>query len=245
MLGRVSPYRAAVSQSELEAETGVGPVTLVLGPKSTRLTVGPQVWTIADNHLVVATQGKRKAKKRSIRLGEASLYVARAWPTKEVSLWLERKPGVVQRMLGLPPMPGMNESAVKAWRDLERLATSLQDALIDYGAGARAFELGNGQHRVFALRYPHKLIVYARKVFREKPRRIIELREDGSLALPGRQRDRVIPMDKGMEVIASGDRISFCHPDGEHVAGVFLPWIGDADRVELTRRFQALIATLR
>jgi len=245
MLGRVSPYRATVSQSELEAETGVGPVTLALGPKSTRLTVGPQVWTIADNHLVVATQGKRKAKKRSIRLGEASLYVARAWPTNEVSLWIERKPGVVQRMLGLPPMPGMNENAVKAWRDLERLATKLQDALIEYGAGARAFELGNGQHRVFALRYPNKLIVYARKVFREKPRRIIELREDGSLALPGRQRDRVIPMDKGMEVIASGDRISFCHPDGEHVAGVFLPWIGDADRVELTRRFQALIATLR
>ncbi|MCP4445032.1 MAG: hypothetical protein GY811_06760 [Myxococcales bacterium] len=225
------------------AETSLGPVKLSLGPRSTRLSVGPQVWTIADDHLMVATpaKGKRKAKRRSIRLGDSRLYVARAWPTNEVSLWLERKPGVVQRMLGLPPMTGMHEETIKAWRDLERLATRLQDALIDYGAGARAFEVGNGQHRVFALRYPAKLVVYARKVFREKPRRIVEVREDGALALPGWHKDRIIPMDRGMEVIASGDRINFCHPDGEHAAGIFLPWIGDADRVELTRRFQALI----
>ncbi len=240
---RVSPYRATVSQSEIDAQTGIGPVKLVLEPRSTSLTVGQQVWTIADDHLVITSQGKRRSKRRSFRLGKACLYVARAWPTNEVSLWLERKPGVVQRMLGLPPRPGMSEDVVSSWRDLERLASKLQDALLTYGAGARAFELGSGQHRVFAVRHPNKLTVYARKVFRERPRRIIEVREDGSLAFPGRQRDRVIPMERGVEVITSGDHISFCHADGEHVAGVFLPWIGDADRVELTRRFRALLAT--
>ncbi len=242
----MAPYRATVSRSEIEAQTGVGPVTLTLEPKSTRLSLSGQVWTVADDHLVVVTQGKRKPRRKSFRLGKAQLYVARAWPTNEVSLWLERKPGVVQRMLGLPPMPGMSEDIVASWRDLERLASKLQEALAAYGAGARAFELGSGQHRVFALRHPSKLTVYARKVFRERPRRIIELREDGSLAVPGRQRDKVIPMNRGVEVIATGDRISFCHGDGEHVAGVFLPWIGDADRVELTKRFKALLApTLR
>jgi hypothetical protein len=243
MMALVSPYRATVSQSELDVETGVGPVRLCLGPKTTRLSVGPQIWTVADDHLVVVTQGKRRPRKRSIRLGDARLFVARAWPTNEVSLWIERKPGVVERMLGLPPMPGMDEEVIKAWRDLERLASRLQEALIDYGSGARAFEFGNGQNRVFAVRYPAKLVVYARPVFREKPRRIIELRDDGTLAVPGRnQKDRVFSMERGVEIIATGDRISFCHPDGEHVAGVFLPWIGDADRVELTRRFQALLA---
>tara|TARA_R110002096_G_scaffold171490_4_gene344472 strand:+ start:98014 stop:98649 length:636 start_codon:yes stop_codon:yes gene_type:complete len=208
-----------------------------------RLTVGPQVWTVADNHLVVATQGKRKTKTRSIRLGEARLYVARAWPTNEVSLWLEQKDGVVQRLLGLPPMPGMNEGVIKAWRDLEQLATMLQEGLSDYGAGVQACELGTGGHRVFTLHYPSKLVVFARKVFRENLRRIVELREDGSLALAGRRRDRIIPMRAGMEVIARGDRVNFCKPDGEQVAGIFLPWIGDADRVELSRWFQALSAT--
>tara|TARA_R110002073_G_scaffold123819_14_gene268085 strand:- start:56106 stop:56741 length:636 start_codon:yes stop_codon:yes gene_type:complete len=208
-----------------------------------RLTVGPQVWTVADNHLVVATQGKRKTKTRSIRLGEARLYVARAWPTNEVSLWLEQKDGVVQRLLGLPPMPGINEDVFKAWRDLERLAIVLQEALTDYGASVRACELGSGRHRVFTLHYPNKLVFFSRRVFRENPRRILELREDGSLALAGRRRDRIIPMRAGIEVIASGDSVSFCKPDGEQVAGIFLPWIGDADRVELSRWFQALSAT--
>lgn len=242
----MSPYRATVSQTELLAETAVGQVTLTLGPKSTKLEVGPRTWSIADDHLVVTTRpkkGKRKPKKRSIRLGDSRLFVAHAWPTNEVSLWVERKSGVVQRLLGLPPLPGMSESVMKAWKELEKLAGNLEQALADYGDGARASELGSGQNRVLVLRYPDKLVVYARKVFREKPSRIIELREDGSLALPGRTKDRVIPMDRGMEVIASGDRISFCHPDGEHVAGVFLPWIGAADRVELTRRFQSLVAT--
>ena len=232
MLTKVAPYRATVSQSELDAETGIGPVKLSLSPKSTRLTIGSQIWTIADDHLVIASQGKgkRKPKKRSIGLGDAGLYVARAWPTNEVSLWLERKSGVVQRLLGLPPQSGM---------------TKLQNALVGYGRGARASELGNGQNRVLVLQFPEKLVVYARKVFREKPRWIVELRQDGSLALPGRPKEKVICMDRGMEVIASGDRINFCHPDGEQVAGIFLPWIGDADRVELTRRFRALIAATR
>jgi len=81
-------------------------------------------------------------------------------------------------------------------------------------------------------------------VFRERPRRKIELHNDGSLVFPPsfrKKSDRVVPMERGVKVIASGDRVCFCHPDGEQVAHAFLPWIGAAERKELTRRFQQMV----
>lgn len=239
-----SPYRAAVSQAQLEARTDVGTIKLVVAPQHTRLEVGPRVWTIANDTLTVVTQTKKRPKKRSVLLRGAHLYVARAWPTNEISLWLERRAGVIQRLLGLPPIPGMSEETMETWRELDRLASRLQEALADYSEGATAFELGNGQHRVFALQTDGRLVVFARPVFREKPRRVVELQSDGTLLIPGRRgKDRSITMERGLEVIATGDRIQFCHRDGEQVAGIFLPWIGSAEREELTRRLQALVPT--
>jgi len=244
MMGPVSPYRAVVSLREFEAETDLGPVTLSLSPQSTQLVLGEQVWTVADNLLVVVTQGKRRAKKRSIPLGATRVYAARAWPTNEVSLWMERKTGVVQRILGLPPKVGMSEEVMQTWRDLEKLALLLQEALVDYGAGGQAVEFGKGQNRVLVLRFPTKMMVYARPVFREKARCILTLQTDGSLATPGRRNDRVVSVNARDKVIASGDRINFCHADGENVAGVFLPWVDAADRAELARHFQDLLLSI-
>ena len=236
-----SPYRASVSESKIEALSERGQVTLHVAPKHTRLEIGAEVWTVANDHISVVTMGKRRPKKRSVLLRGARLFVARAWPTNETGLWLERKPGVVQRLLGLPPRIGMTEEVMSAWLDLDKLTAALRTALGPYGGGARALEIGNGQHRAFLLEHDDHMVLYARPVFREKPRRVIELREDSSIVLPGRRRaDRVVTMDKGVKVIASGDRIYFCQPDGEHKASVFLPWIGLSERQELMRRFQAL-----
>jgi hypothetical protein len=92
------------------------------------------------------------------------------------------------------------------------------------------------------LEHADRMVLYARPVFREKPRRVIELRKDASIVVPMRRKeDRIIAMQAGVKVIASGDRIYFCHPDGEHKARVFLPWIGPTERIELTRRFQGLV----
>lgn len=236
-----SPYRSAVSETKLEARTERGTAVLHVAPKHTRLEIGAEVWTIANEHITQVVQGKRRAKKKSILLRDSRLFVARAWPTNEIGLWIERRAGVVQRLLGLPPCIGMTEEIMATWADLDRLSLGLQTALSSYADGARAVELGKGQHRVLALEYDERMVLYARPVFREKPRRVIEMQKDGTLVLPRRKKDdQVIPMKLGVKVIASGDRVYFCHPDGEHAAGVFLPWVGPTDRKELTRRFQEL-----
>ena len=165
-------------------------------------------------------------------------------PTNETGLWLEQRTGVVRRLLGLPPLAGISQETMSTWHDLERLTSRLAEALAPYSANTSSFELGSGQHRVFVLKDSDGLSVFARPVFREKPRRVISVELDGTLLVPRRHRsDREISMEEGVEVIASGDRILFCHPDGEQVHGIFLPWIGAADRKELTRRLQALVGS--
>ena len=239
-----SPYRSAVSQTQLEAETQIGVVRLVVAPQHTRLEVGSQIWTVANDHLTIITPTKRRPKKKSLLLRGARLYVARGWPTNETGLWLEQRTGVVRRLLGLPPLAGISQETMSTWHDLERLTSRLAEALAPYSANTSSFELGSGQHRVFVLKDSDGLSVFARPVFREKPRRVISVELDGTLLVPRRHRsDREISMEEGVEVIASGDRILFCHPDGEQVHGIFLPWIGAADRKELTRRLQALVGS--
>lgn len=241
-----SPYRAAVAQSLFEAPTALGKATLHVAPKHLRLEVGPQVWTIGNNTVSLVTHGKRRAKRSSIVLGGSDLYMAKAWPTGEISVWIERKGGAVQRLLGLQPVIGMDQRAIESWRQLDRLAAQLKRALSGYMHGATAFEFGRGGHRVFGLQYEERLVVYARPVFRENPRRVIEVQSDGVIATPQRKKDDVkVEMRNGMEVIASGDRICFCHPDGLQAAQLFLPWISPSDRGELAKRFQRLVGRVR
>jgi hypothetical protein len=236
-----SPYRASVSETKIEATSARGQVTLHVAPKHTRLEIGAEVWTVANDHISVSIMGKRRAKTKSVLLRGARLFVAKAWPTNDTGLWIESRPGVVQRLFGLPPRIGMTEEVMDAWVELDKLTGALRDALQPYGGGASALEIGNGQHRAFVLEYSDRMVLYARPVFREKPRRVLELRADGSIVLPRRRKnDQVIAMEDGVKVIASGDRIYFCQPDGEQMAGVFLPWIGLSERKELMRRFQML-----
>ncbi|MBL4634565.1 MAG: hypothetical protein JKY56_11870 [Kofleriaceae bacterium] len=219
-----SPYRAAIAQSLFEAPTALGIATLHFAPKHLRLEVGAQVWTIGNDTISVVTQGKRRAKRKSIVLEGAHLYMAKAWPTGEISVWVERKGGAVQRLLGLQPVIGMDQRAIEGWRQLDRLAAQLKRALSDYTRGSTAFEFGRGGHRVLTLKYAERMVVFARPIFRENPRRVVEVYDDGTIALPKRKKDDVrVEMRKGVEVIASGDRICFCRPDGLQVAAYTCP----------------------
>lgn len=237
-----SPYRSAVAETRIEANTERGKVILHVAPKYTRIEIGDEHWTVADDHLSLVRQRKRRVKKKSILLKGARLVVAKAWPTHDAGLWIEYRPGVMQRLFGLPPRIGMTEQVMADWKQLEVLTSALAKALTSYSEGASACEIGNGQHRVLALEYEERIVLFARPLFRERPRRLIELRKDGSLVFPVRKKeDRIQPMPNGVRVIASGDRICFCHQDGQQEAGLFLPWIGHAGRKELTRRFQAIV----
>lgn len=237
-----SPYRSALAQTRLTADSAHGPVRLLLEPRYTQLALNAQVWTFSDDHLTITWPGKRRAKRKSLLLRDAHLYVARAWPTDEYSVWVEYKEGVVQRLFGLRPVPGLSEETFVQGQKLEQLAIRLQRALQDHSEGTRSFELGQGHHRVLGVGHQDHMVLFARPLFRERPRRLIELHRDASVVLARRRNDRTIAMQLGIEVIASGDRIQFCQPDGQIMASIYLPWIGAEARAELTRRFRTLVA---
>jgi hypothetical protein len=107
-----------------------------------------------------------------------------------------------------------------------------------------AIELGNGGHRVLLVRFDDRLVLHARPIFRERPRRIVEVCLDGTLVIPGRRGDRRGRVESRFGIAAITDRILFSDPREAEVASLWLPWIAPEDRQELARRFGDLIDPL-
>lgn len=237
-----SPFRAAIAQEILEAPTRDGVVKLTRAPHHVQLELGARTVTVTRDFFSVTHKKRRRRRRRSFGLEDTPVYVAKAWPTNEVSLWVEQKRGIAWRAAGLRPIPSLEEGAIRQWHKLDRLGAALGEALRDHAAGAvSAGELGRGQHRVLTVRYADRLAVYARPVFREQPRKVVELCADGSVLFTKGRRHRTAQVENCFGVILSGDRIRFCSREGDDQGSVFLPWISAADRAELTRRFRALL----
>lgn len=236
------PFRDTACADRVSAVTRDGQAVLEVAPEHVSLELGVVAKVaVTDTFLTVVRPGRRRPKRRSHRIG-GPVVVARAWPTRDVALWRELRPGVVERVIGLRPLELLDERGLAALRDLERLAGRLSAALADRAGGVTsATEYGRGQHRVLELRSEERLVLYARPVFRERPRRAIEVCADGSLVVPTRRGDKRARVRDRYGVILSGDRIRFCERDGRDLADVFLPWIAPEDREEITRRVQRLI----
>jgi hypothetical protein len=176
-------------------------------------------------------------RSRSMILAGRRLVVARALPTEDLALWYEHRPGLIGRVLGLRPLELLDEAALSAWRRLDALATRLRSAVAGHGGGGlRAFELGRGLHRVLLVEHLNRMVLYARPLFRERPRRALEVRADGSVRVPQRQGDQVVRCRSRYAVTVLGDRIRFQSPAGGDMASVWLPWIAPEDRAELAER---------
>src|SRR6185503_13147581 len=76
---------------------------------------------------------------------------------------------------------------------------------------------------------------------RERPRRTLEVCRDGTIVMPGRERDRRAHFESRFGVSVSGDRVVFSDGDDHRVASLLLPWIAPEDRQELARRFAELV----
>lgn len=235
------PYRDTVAAERIEAITRDGQAVLELAPQHLRLSVGGLLEvSIAGRRMTLTRTGKRRVKTQRLELGR--LVVARAWPTGDVALWRDLRPGVVERVLGLPPLGLLHGRGLAALRGLDRLGRRLEEALRDRAEGARsATEYGHGQHRVLEIDGGDRIVLHARPVFRERPRRVAEVCADGSLAVPGRKRAHRARVRDRYGVIVSGDRVRFCDPEGRDLASVFLPWIAPEDRAEIARRLQRLV----
>ena len=219
----------------MRVEVGAHGVRVDLGARY-RLSVsgGRAVWTRTG-----------RGRRRTLSLGRARLWVTRTHPTRELSLWYEGDPGRVERLGAVRPVPLFDAGALAAWRALDRAATELARALSPWsGQVEEAIELGRGGHRVLVVQYADRLVVYARPLFRERPRRALEVCRDGTIVVAGRGEDRRTRFHTRFGVSVSGDRVLFCDRDEVKVASLLLPWIAPEDRQELARRCADLVDPL-
>jgi hypothetical protein len=241
------PYRELAGTEVVEAPTKDGPARLLIGPRHVFLEIpGRLRISVTDKWMtVVGSDRTRRARPRSVRMADRRLVVARAVPTEDIALWYEGRPGVMSRLVSLRPLQLLDTAALNAWQKLDRLARELRLALAPFGGGARSgFEFGRGQHRVLLSTDGEGMVVYARPLFRERPRRTLEVRSDGTVLVRAGDIDQSIVCNSRDAVTVLGDRIRFESADGRVVATVWLPWISVEDRTELARRLGDLVHQL-
>ncbi len=252
-----APYRHVSATETVETQTRRGRLRLEIAPRHVQLEIeGIFQLVVHENFLTLVDlqpepaedaswwarrKRRRKPKKRSVRLDEGQLLVARSFQTEELSLWFEERPGIYRRLLGIEPVFLLDAPALQAWKDLERLGKRLAMALSAFAREARSVtEFGRGHHRIILVDYDQHSEVCARPVFRERQRPVFRAYRDGTVVnLKGKgQRGSCVSR---YSVTLGGDRIRFDQVDGERAAELHLPWISPEDREELAQRLRMLI----
>ncbi len=239
-----SPYREPPSVAPAVAPSRDGPVRVEVGAHGVRVDLGGRFRLAVSGGRAVWTR-MRRGRRRTLSLGRARLWVTRGHPTRELALWYEGEPGRVERLGAVRPVPLFDTGALAAWRSLDRAAAELARALAPWsGDVEEATELGRGGHRVLLVQFAERMVVYARPLFRERPRRALEVCRDGTIVVPARDEDRRARFYTRFGVSVSGDRVVFTDRDEQRVATLLLPWIAPEDRQELARRFADLVDPL-
>jgi hypothetical protein len=238
----VDPYRADAGAEVLEAPTRQGLLRLEVAPRHATLLVGEQHIVVGEDFVTLTELHRKKPRKRSLRLGEARLVMARSVPLEELALWYERAPGIVHRIFGVQPVALVDAAALRAWHALDLVAARLRELLRRHADGVlRAIELGGGADRVLHLDFGSRHLLYQRPLFREHARRTLEVHADGTVLVPRRGKDLRISCTSRFGVTILGDYIRFADPTGLDLALVSFPWITPEDRAELARRIGDLI----
>lgn len=249
------PYRDAVATEVLQAATLDGDVELEVAPRHTLLKVGEQLTLSVTEKFAELSRltSRNRQKKRSLRLQDARLLVARAVPTDDIGIWHESSPGVVMRLFGLrqhdlesgADMEEFNER----WRNLSRLVAHLERALQRHSGGVeRALEVGAGADRVLVMDFGDHLLFHVRRLFREHPRRAFKVEKNGTITVlqpslfqdpaGGRRRRgaKELPTFTCQfrhGVMTTGDYLRFANEHGDDLGRISLPWIRSEDRAHL------------
>lgn len=240
---QAAPYRQMAVRGAVRATVQGGGLSLEVGPRHVRLQLGPRLrLTASGQSAVVVRRGRRGERRRELDLRHSRLWLARSHPGRELALWFEVRAGLVERLGGVRPGRLLDTRMLDEWRSLDRFARQAHKALEPWAGGARsATELGQGGHRVLVVKNDERLVLYARPLFRERPRRVLEVCADGSLVIAGKDGDRRGVIHDRFGASVSGDRLLFLDRKERHVATVWLPWISLEDRRELSRRFGELV----
>lgn len=234
-----------------------GDVELEVAPRHTLLKVGEQLTLSVTEKFAELTRvtSRNRTKKRSLRLQDARLLVARAVPTDNIGIWHEATPGVVTRLFGLRQHTLESGADVDEfndrWRKLARLVTHLERALGRHSGGVeRALEVGAGADRVLVMDCGDHLLFHVRRLFREHPRRAFKVERNGTITVlqaalfqdPAGGRRRRQGKDPPsftctfrLGVMATGDYLRFADRRGEDLGRISLPWIRPEDRAHLVK----------
>ena len=247
----VAPYRNAFRRQSSTAPTRDGEAKLEASPGTITLEIPERSrLAIAGGFATLEQEKKRrfrkKTKKSKFRLGPSGLLAARAHLTHDIGLWIEERPGVVRRIFGLRRVEGLDQDAIDAWAQLDRLAATLEKALRGPGAALRSgLELGRGGHRVLLIERPNGMRLYARPVFRERPRLVAEVDGEGKLSLPRQKKYEPSEVARSrFSVVHASERLVFSNAEEREIGAVFLPWISEGDRDELAARFGTFVEGL-
>lgn len=226
----------------LEALTAEGPLRLEVEPRALKLDVGSRTLHIVDRVVTLLEHRKKKPDVRSSIKIAGRLVTARDVPHEDLGIWIEL-PGGMRRIFGVEPVSLLEPEGLEALATLDRLAARLRTALADHaGDIRRAIEIGRGLDKVLLADHGDRYVVYARRLFRDRARRALEIFDDGRVLImrDGKHVEEVrIRSRHGVTVW--GDYVRFAAADGADLARVSIPWIDAEDRRELARRIGQLV----
>ncbi len=242
-------YRDDAGDS-LEAPTSEGMLRVEMSPRAVKLAVGSRTLHVADRFATVVDHHKKHAAKdrrTSLKI-EGYLVIARDVPHEDLGVWIEVDPGQgaragMRRIFGVEPVSLMEPAGLDALASLDRLATRLRTVLAPHAKDVRrAIEIGRGLDKVLLADHGDRIVVYARRLFRDRARFAMAIHADGRILVPAKKGGtREIHVHSRYGVTTWGDYVRFADPQGVDLAKVSIPWIAPEDRRELALRIGQLV----
>jgi hypothetical protein len=127
-----------------------------------------------------------------------------------------------------------DDQGLDALRALDRLVKRLVSALTPYSGGVgQSIEIGGGADRVLAMDFGDRLVIHVRPLFREHPRRVLEVRDSGEILFLSKGGEKRLQCTSRFGVTVIGDYVRFADPSGQDLGSLSIPWVGPEDRAHL------------
>lgn len=238
----------------LEAPTAHGRLRVELAPRQLKLAVADRTLVISERFATLVEHHRKdrtKDRRTSVEL-QGRVVLARDVPREDLGIWIEVDPRTpregMRRIFGVEPLSLLDPDGLGALAALDRLANRLRVELSELGRDVRrAVELGSpasgGLDKVLLADHGDHLVVYARRLFRDRARHAMAIHDDGRIVIPGsrKQPARELTVRSRFGVTVWGDYIRFADPHGADLARVSIPWVAPEDRKELARRIGQLV----
>lgn len=242
----MAPFRDALADEVMTSPTSAGTLSLEVAPRHVVVALADVQLAVSEGLLTI-TRAARRRVRRVVRPIGSRLIVARGLPSEGVGLWLEPRPGEVERVFGAEPRDLIDHAdGLAALRQLDRLIRRLASALSGVGNGVReALEIGpaadRGLDKVLLADFGDHVTLYRRSLFHVRARRLLDAHVDGRIVIPTPAGEVRVMCSSRFAVSVIGDYVRFTTPAGDDLAHVSLPWVSRGDREEIARRIGQVV----